>query len=116
MSSEDLNIPNGAIANVKIIDSTSSISGLPVAYLMKPPLAGFETMKKLPTWVFLIESSSGQKALFDLGIRSDWKKLAPAVVSRLEKAGWDVRVEESVADILERDGIAAHEIASIIWR
>lgn len=83
---------------------------------MKPPLDGMKYMPTLPSWSFLIEHSSGQKALFDLGVPKDWHSLAPSVVDPLESRGWDITVDKEVIDILQEDGIAADQINSIIWR
>jgi len=111
-----LNIPPGATANVKIIDTTSRISKLETSYFMRPPLAGMEYMPTLPAWSFLIESPSGRKILFDLGAPKDWEHLAPVTSERLKRLGWDIKVEKNVVEILEEHGVRGADVESVIWR
>jgi hypothetical protein len=73
-------------------------------------------MPILPAWSFLIEHPSGQKILYDLGVPRDWHAFAPAAAEPLKGRGWKIEVEKEVIDILEKGGIAASEISSIIWR
>ncbi|KAL2216617.1 beta-lactamase-like protein [Thermoascus aurantiacus ATCC 26904] len=110
-----LNIPPGATANVKIIDTTSRISKLETSYFMRPPLAGMEYMPTLPAWSFLIESPSGRKILFDLGAPKDWEHLAPVTSERLKRLGWDIKVEKNVVEILEEHGVRGADVESMIW-
>lgn len=83
---------------------------------MEPPMEGMLHMPPMPAWSFLIEHPSGQKLLFDLGVPKDWRSFSPFVVELLEAAGWDIKVEEEVIDILEKNGVAADDISGIIWR
>jgi hypothetical protein len=110
------NVPSGAVASVKIIDTTSKIAKLPVKFLMEPAMPGFDHMPELPSWSFLVESPTGRSALFDLGIPKDWHNMAPAIVESLHSRGWDVRVDKDTAEILEEGGYALDRIGSIIWR
>lgn len=117
MSSKALfNVPSGATATVKIIDSTLRLSKLPSDYLMTPSVEGFSHMPTFTTWSFLIESASGQKALFDLGVPPDIETHSPAIIKRIKNSGWDVRAEKHVADILSENGVRLAEINSVIWR
>jgi hypothetical protein len=109
-------VPKGATAQVRIIDSTFRLSGMPISQLMDPPLDGLDTLPTAMTWSFLIESSTGKKALFDLGVPPDIKTYAPAILNMLEGAGWDLWAEKNVADILKANGIDPAEINSVIWR
>jgi hypothetical protein len=111
-----LNIPSGATAQVKIIDSTSQVCGIAINYFMEPAMPGFTRMGDLPSWSFLVESASGRKILFDLGVRKDWKNLAPHVWKRIPANGWDVTVKKNVAEILEENHVAPKDIDSIILR
>ena len=110
------NVPSGAVANVKIIDTTSKIGKLPVEFLMEPPILGFQYMGELPSWSFLVESATGRKALFDLGIPKDWQNMAPVIVKLLNGWGWDVSVGMNTSEILEENGYKLDSINSIIWR
>ncbi|KIX95832.1 uncharacterized protein Z520_08540 [Fonsecaea multimorphosa CBS 102226] len=110
-------IPSGSTAKVSIIDTTSRIGRIPVSYLMEPPLEEFETMPDLPSWSFLVESSTtGKKALFDLGVPPDWENhFAPAVVEALKPRGWDIYAEKHTSQVLEENGVDLKGIGSIVW-
>lgn len=101
---------------VRIIDSTSKIENLQVNLLMEPPIHGLEYLPALPSWSFLIEHPSGQKALFDLGVPKDWRSFPPASVGHIDQFGWEVTVEKEVIDVLGENGVSADQINSIIWR
>lgn len=100
---------------VKVIDTGATIKKLPASYFLVPPVEGFEYFPTLPAWSFLIESSSGQRALFDLGVPTDWQEMAPAVSDRLKSSGWVIDAPNNVRDILEKHS-AGCEVNSIIWR
>lgn len=108
-------VPSGKAVSVRIIDSTSRISKLPAKFLMGPGISGFDHMPDIPTWSFLIEHESGRKLLFDLGIPTDWQKMAPMVSNRLTKSGWDIRVEKPTSQILSEHGIDHKNIEAIVW-
>jgi hypothetical protein len=110
------NVPPGAVASVKIIDTMSRISKIPVEFLMTPPMEGFDYMPKIPSWSFLVESESGKKAPFDLGIPKDWENMAPVFVKLLRDRGWEIEVEKDVSEILEENGYQLKSINAIIWR
>lgn len=101
---------------VRIIDSTTRINNLKLAFLMEPAMEGMEYMLPLPAWSFLVEHPSGQKILYDLGVPKYLDSFSPAICEHLEQQGWKVDVKEEVIDILDRNGIASNEISAIIWR
>lgn len=109
-------VPSGAVANVRIIDTTTSIKQLAVKYLMTPPIPGFDILPELPTWSFLVESDTGKKALFDLGVPPNWEDFAPAVMKRLTTNGWEVKADKHVVDILKENQVDPASINSIVWR
>jgi hypothetical protein len=110
-------MPGGETVKVSVIDSTMRLSGLPVSSLLEPPMEGFDTLPPITTWSFLVESSTGKKALFDLGAPKDpFNHYAPSVVEMLTESGCDILVQANVADILEENGVQPAEINSIIWR
>ncbi|KAL5348878.1 hypothetical protein ACLOAV_006303 [Pseudogymnoascus australis] len=110
--------PGESNARVRIIDSTSRITGIPTSLFFTPnsDIEGFTHLPTLPCWVFLIEHSSGKKVLFDLGIRKDWRNLSSQVVAQLDGLDFDIEIEKDVFEILADEGIAGEEIDSIIWR
>ena len=109
-------VPFGAVARVSIIDSTLRLGGLPVSYLMTPPVDGLIDMPTIPTWSFLVESPSGKRALFDLGVPPDLETFAPVVANKLKASGWDIKAEKHVADILKENNVEPSSINSVIWR
>lgn len=110
-----LNIPSGTPISVKIIDTTSSIGNLPSEYLMGPPIKGFAHCGTMPSFSFLLEHASGRKLLFDLGIRKDWHNHAPTIAKRITTNGWDIRVQKSIVEILEENGVDPAGIEGVIW-
>lgn len=109
-------VPPGAVATVRIIDSTSRIGKLPVEFLMEPAVSGFQYMPELPSWSFMIESPDGRTALFDLGIPKDWQNMAPKVADQLKVRGWEIEVQKNVSEILAANSYKTSSIHSIIWR
>lgn len=109
-------VPPGAVASVSIIDSTTRLAYLGASHLCKPPVEGFKTLQTMPTWSFLVESPSGKKVLFDLGVHVDLTKYIPRIQANIKKNGWKVESKEPVADIIKRHGVDPKEINSVIWR
>lgn len=98
-------MPGGETAKVSVIDSTMRLSGLPMSSLLEPPLEGFDILPPIPTWSFLVESSTGKKALFDLGAPKDpLNHYSPSVVKMLTESGCGIHVQAKVADILKKTG------------
>ncbi|KAL2206869.1 hypothetical protein CC79DRAFT_1398743 [Sarocladium strictum] len=108
-------VPPGAVAKVHIIDTTFRVANIPAKALMKPEIPGFETLPTVPTWSFLVESSDGRRALFDLGVPKDRQKsFSPALNARIPKVA-NVSVEREVSDTLTGHGVDLKDIGSIIW-
>ncbi len=98
MSIEEFLIPPGEVARVRIIDSTSSISGLPVSYLMQPPQwTGFDHDEE-PANLGLPD----REAVRPKGTLRSWDpeglEESRAGCGRVgwKSAGWDVRAEKNV--------------------
>lgn len=117
MAATSLIIPeSSSTVDVHIIDSTSRIHGIPTDTFMEPKIKGYNVIS-CPAFSFLIEHpKSGQKLLFDLGVRKDWENLSTRIYNRITDAGWSVKVERGVADILKDNGVDPQSINSIIWR
>ncbi|KAL1853521.1 hypothetical protein Daus18300_011802 [Diaporthe australafricana] len=114
-SKPSFDVPAGAVAKVSIIDSTLRLSKLKVKHLTKPPVEGFDEFPPLPTWSFLVESPGGHKALFDLGVHKDLGRYVPRIEQNIKEYGWQVDVEEHVADILQSHGVDPKEVNSVVW-
>jgi glyoxylase-like metal-dependent hydrolase (beta-lactamase superfamily II) len=71
----------------------------------------------IPSFSFLIERESGQKVLFDLGIREDWRNLPSEVVGLLDSHDWAVRTGQNTSTILDESGVNTKDgaIAAVIW-
>ncbi|MCJ1272061.1 hypothetical protein MMC22_011968 [Lobaria immixta] len=111
-----LNVPeSNAIVKVHIINTTSRMKDVPSSLFFGPDVKGFHFMD-CPAYSFLIEhASSGQKFLFDLGVRKDWENLAPVLANHIKEEKWQITVEKGVAEILEEGGVKPKDINGIIW-
>lgn len=80
-------------------------------------MEGMEMMPAITTWSFLVESSSGKKALFDLGVpKNPMENFSPMWVKLLTEHNLGVEVSQNVADILKDNDVQPSEIGSVIWR
>lgn len=111
-------VPPGDVARVRIIDTTTRIKTLETHHVMRPPMAGMHVLPELPAWSFLVESSNGGKALFDLGVPPNYHDLAPWVLQFLDLPGWGWKVtaDTHVVDVLKDEGVDPASITHIIWR
>lgn len=91
---------------------------MPLTHLMKPAMKGLDSMPTLTTWSFLVENSSGRKALFDLGVpKEPLKSFSPKYADTIRRnSNWNVDVPKNVADILAENNVQPSEIDSVIWR
>lgn len=115
-SSRLFNVPDGSVATVRIIDSTTSVKKLPNKFLMTPPMPGMEFMPEINTWSFLVESDTGKKALFDLGVPPNWQDFSPVVTASLKERGWEISSQKHVEEILRDHHVDPASISSIVWR
>lgn len=109
-------IPSGAVAQVHIIDSTTRISDMPASFLLVPSMQGFDKLPPFGSWSFLIQSSKGQKALFDLGVPPNINSSTPSVLKQINESGIKFEATKHVAEILKGNGVDPVEIGSVIWR
>ncbi|KAL8664290.1 MAG: hypothetical protein Q9168_007937, partial [Polycauliona sp. 1 TL-2023] len=116
MANAEFTIPESAsTVNISIIDSTARIHGIPTETFMIPKIKGYDVIS-CPAYSFLIEhQASGQKLLFDLGVRKDWENLTPKIASAIKEKGWSVAVEKGVVDVLKEGGVDPKSINAIIW-
>ena len=79
-----LDIPHSnSTVDVSIINITSYVRNIPVPVFLQSPYKGFDKTA-IPVYSSLISHPpSGRKVLFDLGIRKEWKNLAPSGVERI---------------------------------
>jgi hypothetical protein len=108
-----LSVASGSVGKISIIDTTARVSDLPISFAMQPPMAGFESFH-CPSYAFLIESSTGRKILFDLGIRKDLQSRPPVIIDMTKTA--TIVVEKGVSEILGDGGVKLEEIEAIVWR
>ncbi|KAJ3962610.1 hypothetical protein N0V92_000679 [Colletotrichum tropicale] len=106
--------PSTSTVNVRVIDSTSQV-GCSIEGMVSHTIKG-HTWLQCPAYVFLVEHpSSGRKLLFDLGVRKDFKNLAPPIQQWFKESGTTCSVDKDVREILEEGGIQAVELEGIIW-
>ncbi|KAL8976210.1 MAG: hypothetical protein Q9205_007740, partial [Flavoplaca limonia] len=117
MAAQNFPIPESAsTVDISIIDTTSRIRGIQTELFMEPKIKGHDIID-CPAYSFLIEhEQSGQKILFDLGVRKDWENLAPRIFNGIREKGWSVTVEKGVADILKDGGVEPSCISAVVWR
>lgn len=116
IAGKPLNIPPSSTSvSVKIID-VSTISNVPAHALFTPPVPGYTVARDSPSFSFLIEHPSGEKVLFDLGIRKDWQNLAPEITERFKKVGHKPSVQKNISEVLDEAGIGKESINAVIWR
>lgn len=67
-------------------------------------------------FAFLIEHN-GQKILFDLGLRKDWKnKSPPSLADPVKNGRWEFEVKKNISEVLQDNGTSLDSIDAIIWR
>ncbi|KAB5578603.1 beta-lactamase-like protein [Coniochaeta sp. 2T2.1] len=109
------NIPSGAVATLSIIDTTLHLGNVGTRDLMAPAMSGFDILPAFPTWSFLLESSTGKKAVFDLGVAHNLDSYSPRLSNDLKYTGWTVETAHDVADILKNNGVDPSDINDVIW-
>lgn len=108
-----LNIPASSnIVTVSIIDSTFR-GDFPFDMFVTPTYE--KKTATLPAFSFLISHSpSGQKVLYDLAVRTDYKEVYPTSMTSLVGT-MNISLEKDIPDILEEHGVSRKEITAIIW-
>lgn len=115
-SQASFDVPAGAAAKVHIIDTGFRLSEMPTSFLLTPKIEHFNEMPPIGSWSFLVENSTGRKALFDLGGPSDISSFPPSVADFIKEVGVKVKETKSVAEILTKNGVELAHIESVIWR
>jgi glyoxylase-like metal-dependent hydrolase (beta-lactamase superfamily II) len=111
----DLGIPfSPHTVDVSIIDTTATIRGFPARLFLSPPIKGYDSIA-FPVFSFLVHHPGlNRRILFDLGIRKDWEKLSPSLISQVKRLGCTVHVEDDVSEILQRGGVDTSTIEAIV--
>ena len=108
--------PPGEVAiKVRLINPVNFGPAL-VKRFMEPPVPGYEKKKPGPVLTFLLEHPSGQKLVFDLGVRKDYQNYAPSIANYIPTTNYDIQIQKNVVEILEEGGIACTSINAVIWR
>ena len=116
----ELNIPHSVqTVDVSVIDSTARIR-IPIAAFIQDKIPGHEFLE-CPAYSFLVEHSSGQKVLFDLGVRKDIEGFPPVILDRIKQMialNGAMPVESDIATILQQgeSSVEIEKINAIIWR
>ncbi|KAK1145896.1 hypothetical protein N8T08_003842 [Aspergillus melleus] len=86
----------------------------PISGVHQRPHPGHEQLQ-CPAYSFLVEHPSGKKDLFDLDVRKDFDRSAPALLNAW-KGRITLDVEDDIAGIVKKDGrVGLEEINSISW-
>ncbi|EED15398.1 conserved hypothetical protein [Talaromyces stipitatus ATCC 10500] len=111
----DLHLPlSPNTVNVRIIDTTTSML-CKADYFLSPTIGNLHELY-CNAFAFLVENPrTGQKLVFDLGVRKDWENLATPMVERLLAQGFRINVEKGVSEILQEEHVALEDIDAIIW-
>ncbi|KAL2133217.1 hypothetical protein VTI74DRAFT_2726 [Chaetomium olivicolor] len=112
----ELNIPDSpCTVDISIINTTGTIRGVSTRLFLTPPIKGHDWLAA-PIFSYLIHHPVlNRTLLFDLGIRKDFEKLSPVLLSQFKILGWTLHVEKDVHDILEEAGVDTRNIEAIIW-
>ncbi|KAK3309423.1 beta-lactamase-like protein [Chaetomium strumarium] len=115
MPAPSLGIPTSPhTVDVSIINTTSSLRGIPTALTIDSPIEGHNWMA-CPVFAFLIQHPTLHRSvLFDLGVRKDWANLSPALLAQIKASSMTIHVERDVRDILDDAGIDADSIEAIV--
>ncbi|KAH8586260.1 beta-lactamase-like protein [Bisporella sp. PMI_857] len=117
MTRGQLNIPcSTSIVRVRIVDTSCSFTIKAESFIK--PLGQVQDFFEVPDLAFLIEHEvSGQKVMFDLGIRKDYWNLPAVVLSRLGGGNSipSLRVEKDVPEVLMENGIELGQISAVVW-
>ncbi|KAH8894618.1 hypothetical protein GQ53DRAFT_839624 [Thozetella sp. PMI_491] len=108
-------VPAGARAEVHIINTPSRMVDLPISLLLSPSVDGHEKFAPLASWSFLIQSSKGQKVIFDLGFPADMDAYPPAAKDLVNGVGVQLAELKHVADVLKENDVDPAEIGSVVW-
>ncbi|KAM6522854.1 hypothetical protein FALCPG4_012469 [Fusarium falciforme] len=104
---------NGATCTLSIIDTTCYLT-VPADTLVEPTIPGHELMN-FPTFSFLITHDTTRKQLlFDLGCRKDFWNLPEPISKTIDERVPGIRVDDSLADILQQGGINLEQIEAAI--
>ncbi|KAF9022144.1 hypothetical protein BDZ89DRAFT_1070883 [Hymenopellis radicata] len=120
MARTEPTIPSSSVTiSVRAINTGSTETALPALAFLSPIPLGNEVYHA-PMYAFLLEHPSGQRLLFDLGMRKDESNLAPAVQG-LIKLWHDhglrgLVVDEDVVEQLASGGLKTSDIETVIWR
>ncbi|KAK4239314.1 beta-lactamase-like protein [Achaetomium macrosporum] len=100
--------------DVSIINTTSSLRGVPTRMPIDSPVKGHDWMA-CPIFAFLIQHPTLHRSLlFDLGIRKDWANLSPVLLAQFKASTITMHVEREVRDILDDAGVEADSIEAIV--
>lgn len=114
---QDIQFPESSvIITTKVIDLTTISGGSLALGLYHPPIEGVQTIRPVPSLVFLLEHPCGQKLLFDLGVPKNLDTLGPEVSDRLKEVSYSIEVKKDAVEVLEENGIKRDEISAVIWR
>jgi hypothetical protein len=114
-SKPTFSVPPGETAKVCIIETGMRMDDITFGFLLSPPVDGLDKIT-IPGWSFLIQTSKGEKVLFDLCFTPDKGTYPPGTWDFINAAGSTVHGTKHVADVLKENNVDPAEISSVIWR
>lgn len=109
-----LSLPKGSeTCQLSIINTTCDIT-IPPAWLVEPPIKGYNWIN-LPTYSFYLKhASSGSEILFDLGCRKDWQNFVPQLSDLMRNRMTGIRITKDVTDILSEGNVDLNNIQAVV--
>ncbi|RDL30988.1 Uncharacterized protein BP5553_09777 [Venustampulla echinocandica] len=97
-----------------MVDTTALMTVVADKFV-EPARDGHELLN-MTVVAFLIEHEpSGQKLMFDLGVRKDFWNLPPILQQRLGRVIPSLRVDKDTTEILQESKISLKSISSVVW-
>lgn len=113
MAGEELTFPvSESTVRVRMVDTTTLMIVTAQSF-MEPVQEGHQIIN-ITDVAFLIESAStGQKAMFDLGVRKDYWNLPPVLQKRLGSVIPGLKVDRDTTEILQEKGVSLESICKL---
>ena len=115
MSKSNINCNCPSVALPRLTYSRNTLLYINPKLFLQPQIEGFNGLHS-PIYCFLI-SNGNRHVVFDLGVRRDWDKYAPRIVSLIKATTTVTPGLHDVASVLDTSdlGIRTRDIEAIIW-
>ncbi|KAJ7209144.1 beta-lactamase-like protein [Mycena pura] len=112
----DFGIPaSHATVDVRMFNVGTIFATTGASTFIHPVLPGHENASS-PMYSFLLEhGASGQRLMFDLGLRKDPQNLAPILAAQIATGLFQLDEPKDITEMLQEGGIALETIDTVIW-